>query len=50
MYEDRQKTVDKLQQEMYQKILSGQAGQHLCEVATPGVIRSVNPDEANPSK
>ena len=50
VYEDRQKSVDKLRQEMYQRVKSGQAGEHLCEVATPGVVRNVNPDEAEPSK
>lgn len=50
VYEDRQKNVDKLRQEMYQRVKSGQAGEHLCEVATPGVVRNVNPDEAEPSK
>ena len=47
--EDRQKTADQLRQDMYQKLQQEQTGQHLCEVATPGVVRNVNPDEVKPS-
>jgi len=45
--DDRQKTAEQLRQEMYEKLQKEQASQHLCEVATPGVIRNVNRDEVS---
>lgn len=44
---DRQKTAEQLRQEMYDNLKRAQSGQHLCEVAMPGVVRNVNMDEVD---
>lgn len=41
-----EKTPEELRMEMYEKLRIEQgSSQHLCEVATPGVVREVNDDE-----
>lgn len=44
-----EKTPEQIRLEMYKNLMKKQgSGEHLCEVATPGVYRPVNDSEVKP--